>query len=76
MNPEQLIHERDKLRIKWRDARTERLNLKNTLISLGKTVIEVRHNKHYIKLKKEQRHLSRMIKHIENKISREIKNEA
>jgi hypothetical protein len=76
MNPELLLNERDKLRDTWRDIRTKRLELKNILAAKDVSVNDIRHNKDYRILKKEQKHISKMIKHIENKIYREIKNEA
>ena len=76
MNPEFLIDERDKLRDTWRDIRTKRLELKNVLAAKDASVNDIRHNNDYRILKKEQKHISKMIKHIENKICREKKNEA
>ena len=76
MNPEHLIAERNKLRDTWRDIRTKKLDLKNILKTDEATVNEIRHNKDYRILKKEQKQISKMIKHIEIKICREKKNEA
>lgn len=76
MNPESLIDERNKLRDKWREIRTKRLELKNILKAKDAAVNEIRHNKDYRILKKEQKLISKMIKHIEIKICREKKNEA
>jgi len=76
MKHEHLIRERNELRDKWHGVREKRLELKKTLAEEEKSFIDVRHNPDYKKLKKEQKHISKMIKHIENKIFREIKNEA
>lgn len=76
MNTELLIDERNKLRDTWRDIRTKRLELQNNLKADGASVNEIRHNKDYRILKKKQKQISKMIKHIEIKICRENKNEA
>jgi len=71
-----LVEERDILRNNWRDVRTERLRLKTILASGECTIHGIRNNPEYKSLKKKQRHISKMIKHIEYKISREMKNGA
>ncbi len=80
MKSEELISERNILRDKWRAVRAKRLDIKKKIIDENCTSAEltdrVRHNAEYRKLKKEQRLISKMIKHIENKISREIKNDS
>jgi hypothetical protein len=80
MKSEQLISERNILRDKWRDVREKRLDIKKRIIAGDCASVElmnrVRHNAEYMKLKKEQRLISKMIKHIENKISREINNDS
>lgn len=80
MNSEELTSRRDILRDKWRDVREKRLNIKNRIIAEDRISAElkdrVRHNAEYRKLKKEQRLISKMIKHIENRILREIKNDS
>lgn len=68
MKTENLKEERDILRFRWHSIRDARLALKRNLSGSGKTVIEIRHNREYRRLKKEQRALSRMIRHIEKKI--------
>lgn len=70
------IVERDYIRVRWHEVRTERLELKNELIKENKSISDIRHNHEYKRLKKEQKHISRMIKHIENKIVKGRKNEA
>lgn len=64
-NPED---ERNLLREKWNSIRHERLSLKIRLTDKGRTVMEIRHDRDYRRLKKEQRILTKMIKHIEKKI--------
>jgi len=76
MKLELYIQERDELRRQWRDIRSMRLDIKIVSDGKGCTSIEIRHNADYKRLKKEQKHISKMIKHIENKICREMKNEA
>jgi len=76
MKPENLISERDELRNIWHNVRMKRLEIKSSLLNKEKSITEVRNNSEYKKLKKEQRHISKMIRHIENKICRANKNES
>ena len=76
MKPELLVEEKDGLRKQWRDVRSMRLDIKHDLVQKGYSLIKMRHNSEYKKLKKEQKRISKMIKHVEKKILREIKNEA
>jgi len=62
-------NERNMLRSRWREVRNLRLSLKISLSDSGKTINEIRHNRDYRRLKKEQKLLSKMIKHIERKIT-------
>jgi hypothetical protein len=71
-----MITQRDSLRIRWYEVRTARLELKKKLMSENISVPGVRHNPEYRRLKKEQNHISKMIKHMEYKICRGLKNEA
>lgn len=68
MNIENPVKERNILRCRWRSVRDERLALKKSLSGIGKTIIEIRHERDYRRLKKKQKILSRMIRHIEKKI--------
>lgn len=74
--PACMITQRDSLRIRWYEVRTARLELKKKLMSENISVPGVRHNPEYRRLKKEQNHISKMIKHMEYKICRGLKNEA
>lgn len=76
MRLDQLVAERDIFRSKWHKVRSVRLELKKNLIDKESTVAEIRSNSEYKRLKKEQRYISKMIKHIEYKISRTVKNGA
>jgi len=69
-----LILERLQLRVRWNEAGERKKNLKNDLIRQGFTIEDVRHDKIYCKVKKEQKHLSKMIRHIEIKINRCLMN--
>jgi hypothetical protein len=71
-----IINKRNSLRIRWHDVRTARLELKKTLMDENMSVSAVRHNPEYRRLKKEQKHISKMIKHMEYRICRGLKNEA
>ncbi|PKL16121.1 MAG: hypothetical protein CVV49_17890 [Spirochaetae bacterium HGW-Spirochaetae-5] len=71
-----MITQRDFLRTRWHEVRTARLELKKKLMDENIPVSEVRHNPEYRRLKKEQKHISKMIKHMEYKITRGLKNEA
>jgi len=70
MKMEILAEKRDILRSNWREVRTKRLKLKNIMIDRECSIAEIRDNREYKELKKEQKHLSRMIKHVEHKIIR------
>ena len=80
MNCENPIKDRDELRARWRAVRTARLELKAVFFEKEPDNAEiknkVRNHSDYKRLKKEQKYISKMIKHIENKICREMKNEA
>jgi len=71
MKLESLLGERDLLRNNWRNVRTERLELRDIIIENEGSLEAVRKNRGYKKLKKEQRLLSKMIKHLEMKIQKE-----
>jgi len=75
MKLELLIKERDSLRERWRAVRSERLELKRSLLkrSLIEKNILLNKTSEYKLLKKEQKHLSKMLKHIEKKIYGKIK---
>jgi hypothetical protein len=66
VNPED---ERNILRKRWHSIRNERLNLKKKLSDSGETVCEIRHDRDYRRLKKEQKLLSKLIRHIERKLT-------
>ena len=68
-----LIKEMNGLRERWRTVRSERLELKR---SLAEKNFPLNKSREYMLLKKEQRHLSKMLKHVEKKIYRNIRNEA
>ncbi len=72
----EMIKQRDSLRTRWHEVRTARLELKKTFLDENIDITDVRHNSEYRRLKKEQKHISKMIKHIEYKICRGLKNEA
>lgn len=76
MKLESLINERNLLRERWSEIRLKRLDLKNTLAEENPEVSDlkrlIRTNSCYKKLKKNQRHISKMIKHIDDRIRREL----
>lgn len=74
MKLESLIKKRDVIRLNWRCVRTERIHLKKVLADKNAPALKIRRNAEYRLLKKRQKHLSKMIKHLEKKICREIKN--
>ena len=67
MNLALLINERNELRDRWRAVRDGRLELKRILTEKN---LSLNKSREYKLLKKEQRHLSKMLKHIEKKIYR------
>lgn len=71
-----MITQRDSLRGRWHDVRNARLELKRKLMDENLSISGVRHNLEYRRLKKEQKHISKMIKHVEHKICRGLRNEA
>jgi len=73
MMPAVMIKQRDSLRIRWHEVRVTRLELKKTFLDENISLTDVRHNSEYRRLKKEQKHISKMIKHIEYKICRGLK---
>ena len=68
-----LMKERDGLRERWRTVRSERLELKR---SLAEKNLPLNKSREYKLLKKEQRLLSKMLKHIEKKMFCMSSNEA
>ncbi len=76
MTMDELEANRDILRSRWHDVRNERLELKSNLLGRELSLNEVRHDRAYKRLKKEQKHMSKLIKHIENEICRMRKNGA
>ncbi|MFC1668805.1 hypothetical protein ACFL20_00310 [Spirochaetota bacterium] len=63
---------RDDLRSEWKEVRQLKLNRKEELLFRGLTLKEIRKDRLYRELKKKQRHHSKVIGHIEKKISRII----
>jgi len=80
MKRDDLIRERNALRFQWHDVRKKRLEFKSISIvkdcESSEMKSTVRQNSNYKKLKKEQKHISTMIRHVENKIRRGRKNDA
>lgn len=67
---EEIIIRRDRLRAGWREIREKRLDLRNRLIEKGLTRAELRKERFYKKLKKEQEYFSKRIRHLEKEINR------
>ncbi len=67
---DQLISRRDTLRLNWREVRDERLILRRSLIERGLEPNEIRRDRLYRKLKKEQSGFSKKIRHLEREINR------
>ncbi len=67
-----LMSKRHQLRIRWTETRDKKINRKIELLRQGLTINDVRHDKIYRALKKEQKYLSKMIRHIEIIINRHL----
>ncbi len=63
---------REGLRSRWGEVRGARLALKISLQKDGIPADKIRCNREYKLLRKEQKHISRMIKHNERKIQRAL----
>lgn len=72
MKLKELQNKRDELRNEWRAVREDKLDRKSEMLQQGHSVQVARKDKLYKSLRKEQRHLSRMIAHLEKKISKKI----
>ncbi len=66
----ELISRRDALRSNWREVREKRLMLRSSLLERGIEPNEVRRDRLYRKLKKEQSGFSKQIRHLEREINR------
>lgn len=73
MDINELIRVRKELRAEWDTVRRERLKHRDALMLDGLTITMIRRDKEYRRLKKEQKSASKMIKHNENRILREIR---
>ena len=62
----------DGLRSEWRRVRRERLRIRDSLAEKGFDRAAIRKNREYRELKKRQKSLSNMIRHIEGRKSRRI----
>ncbi len=69
---EVLKEQRDKLRIEWRDVRDRRLILKKSYSNTKNCFQSGTLKRDYMILKKRQKKLSKLIKHVEKKMNREI----
>jgi hypothetical protein len=58
------------LRARWHEVRQKRLQLKRELLSQGSTLAQVRGNRLFRSLKKEQRCYSVRIRHLERALNR------
>jgi hypothetical protein len=67
----EMRREMDKTRDDWRKVRDVRLALKEKLLSLGVEKREIRRDKKYRALKKEQERLSGVLKRLEKRLNRE-----
>lgn len=67
---EEMRMEHIKKRKEWRRVRLERFEHRDKLISQGLSKREVRKDKYYRKLKKEQHYLSRVIIHLDKRLNR------
>ena len=68
------IEKRMTMREQWRIVRLQRLKLRDELIEKGLTIKQIRKEREYRALKKEQRRISKFIRHIEKKINKIMKN--
>lgn len=68
----QLRLEMEKKRDEWRRVRDDRLGLKEKLLSLGMDKREICRDKKYRALKKEQEHYTRILRHIEKQLNKEL----
>ena len=64
----EISHKREQ----WRNIRNTRLNKKNELLSNGYLIKEIRKQKEYRQLKREQNLLSKEIKHLERKLNHKL----
>jgi hypothetical protein len=65
-----ITSQRDRLRSTWREIRDEKLKLKGSLLEKGLSLTEIRRERIYRKLKKEQKDCSKRIRHLEREINR------
>ncbi|MBN2041457.1 MAG: hypothetical protein JW864_15565 [Spirochaetes bacterium] len=70
--PESLKSDISAKRVKWKEVRKIRLKAKKELENKGLSVQEIRKNKEYCRLKREQMLLSKYIKHLEKKYNRKL----
>jgi hypothetical protein len=70
MDERDLIEDIGALRDRWREARGRKLSRKQELVSLGKDIASVRHDRLYRDFLKEQRGLTRRIRHLEKTLNR------
>lgn len=69
-----LIRDRNQMRGRWNEIRDKKIKRKKELLIQGLMIASVRQDKMYRALKKEQKSLSKMIRHSEIKINRYINN--
>ncbi len=70
MDLQSLIDKRDSLRMQWQNIREERLKAKAFLLSQGMDVKDMRKDREYKAVRKNQMHLSKRIKHLDAEINR------
>ncbi|OHD69812.1 MAG: hypothetical protein A2W19_09560 [Spirochaetes bacterium RBG_16_49_21] len=70
MNEEDILAGIAALRSGWRDSRDRRLFCKRELAAQGKDAAGVRHDGEYKRLKKTQRHYTKLIRRLERILNR------
>ena len=61
----------ESLRIQWRRERGLKLSRKRELMSQGRDMAGVRHDREYRIHRKAQRHFARLVRHLERKLNRQ-----
>ncbi len=67
---EKMLSERNRLREEWRLVREKRLKLKEKMLTAGNDIHSIRKDREFRDLRKKQRRLSLLIKHLERRINR------
>jgi hypothetical protein len=70
VNEKELTAELAALRLRWREVRERRLSHKLKLVRNGADTAAVRHDREYKRFKKEQRRVTRLARHLEQRLNR------